>query len=202
VDKNYASCVAVVYRGETRNTKLLQGKFGEATNQLEFTASITKHSQDDKEVNKVVGDASEQLQMTKLANTLKGVLKNLKAKRERTKKVVFTFEGIKFSDEFFNSGVPEGDLAKTLLPIDYTKPIKNKATKKSKTHTHCEALILWRAYVHGSATHKGDESDGDDSVDEMQQLANWTAGLKIWTVLTVLLSFQIITKDLIWFFLF
>jgi len=179
VGKNYASCVAVVYRGETRNTKLLSGKFGEAANQLEFTAPATKHALDDKEVNKAVSDTAVEMNMTKLANTFKGALKRLKAKREKTKKVVFTFEGIEFSDEFFNQGAPEGDLLKTLLPIEYTKTIKNKLTKKSKTYTHFEALILWRAYVHGSQTPKGDESDDEESEDEMQQLASRTAGINI-----------------------
>ena len=133
---------------------------------------------DDKEVNKAVGDVASELNMTKLANTFKGALKRCKLKKEKTKKVVFTFEGIEFTEEFFNQGAPEGDLIKTLLPIEYTKTIKNKMTKKSKTYTHFEALILWRAYVHGSQTAKGDESE-EESEDEMQQLASRTAGINI-----------------------
>lgn len=116
--------------------------------------------------------------MSKLANTVKGVLKRLKAKKAKTKKIILTFENIHFSDEYFNSTSQDGELKKVLLPIEWAQTIKNKTTKKAKTYTHFEAMAIWRVYVAGSHIPLQD-SDDEDSDDEMQQLAARTAGINL-----------------------
>ena len=130
---------------------------------------------------KAVADAltaeSIDLNMRKLAKTMKGVFKSVRERKIKNITLVFG-DDVEFSEEHFNKGAPEGRLIRHILPVEHQKTIKNAVSKKEQTHNHMEAVLVFRAFVMGTDVPIDDVSDVE-SDDGMQQIARRTAGLKI-----------------------
>lgn len=181
IPKKYVSYVSILHAAtDDRSTKAFKGWFGPASNQLTIEVPIDKGvSNDEKAIVKVITDNADDLKMHKLAKTLKGIFKALTKFKKATRKIVLTFdEEIEFSNEHFNTKVPEGQLKKILLPVEHSHKVKNKVSNIEKTYNHHEALIIWRAFMVGTDVPL-DDSDAESSDDEMQQLAGRTSGMTV-----------------------
>lgn len=179
VEKKHATCVSVMHTGtDTRDLKCFKGTFGDALNELVIQKPVDRGIQhDEKAVTDALTAESVDLNMGKLAKTVKGVFKSVRERKIKSIALVFGDE-IEFSEEHFNKGAPEGRLIKHVLPVEHTKTIRNAATKKEQTCNHMGAVLVFRAFVTRTDVPVDDASDVE-SDDEMQQIARRTAGLKL-----------------------
>lgn len=84
---------------------------------------------------------------TKLVSTLTALVTKLK-KKERTKTTHICFKelGLELSTDYFNQGMPDGELMMIPLPYDYTRMVGKKQNVVN------EVMCVWRAYIVGSET--------------------------------------------------
>ena len=177
VDKKHAACVCILHTGtDTRDSKYFKGLFGDAVNELVLEYPIDRGIQnDEKAVTEALTAEAGDLDMGKLAKTMKGVFKSIRKRKILRLRLVFS-DDIEFGDDYFNKGAPEGRMLKHVLPIVHSKTI-NDGTAEVE-HKHMEAVLIWRAFVSGTDVPIDDVSD-IESDDDMAQIVKRAAGLRI-----------------------
>ena len=181
IDKHQTTCIAVMYPGaDSLDTKYFKAEWGDEGNQIVVEKPIDRSFPNHgKEILDSVEDAATDLSMQRLAKMVKAFANDVKVKKNKRYKerVVLTFsDEYELSGQYYNKGAEDGLLKKILLPVETTKTVKNKVTKKEKSYNNMETLIMWRAFVVGTEVSLEDSSSSE-SEDEMQQLAGRAKGL-------------------------